>query len=133
MSDTVDTITVHQSRSFHVVRVTNASDGTGEGTPVKKIDISTLVDQKTLAPLALDILELQWSIGGFNYVTLAWDADTDDEIAVISGNGFRDYRPYGPLKDPLSAGNVGDVMVGTDGAVDGAHYDILIVCALRQN
>ena len=132
MADTVDTITMLETRSSHVIRLTNDCDGTGEST-VTKLDRSTLTDNRGNEPKALDIVEIQWSINGFNFIKLLWDASTDDEIAILSGNGFRDYRPYGGLKDPISGTNVGDILVTTDGEVDGAHYDILIVCALRQS
>lgn len=130
MSDSVDTIVLENNAVYYMARFTNDSDGTGESAVVK-VDRSALASFKGVEPKRLNIEWIEYSIYGFNFVKLLWDATTDDEIAVLSGNGFKDYREGGGLRDPRSAGNVGDVLLTTDGAFDGASYDITILFKLE--
>lgn len=134
MTDTVDILTLVNETTRHVIRITNECDSTGESA-VAKVDISGLTGKDGDAPLAVDLEDVQFSIGGFNYVVLEWNHNTNDEMLVISGNGYFDYRPYGGLKDPRSAttGDAanGDVVLTTDGNVDGNHYDITLSFRLR--
>lgn len=135
MTDTVDTITLVDGVARRVIRITNQCDSTGESA-VTKVDMSGLVSTNGLVPLAVDLDEVQFSIGGFNYVLLEWVHNANDEIAVLSGNGYFDYRPYGGLKDPVSTttgdATNGDVVLTTDGNVDGNHYDITLSFRLRS-
>lgn len=131
MADTVNTQVVFTGNRRYVVRLTNESDGTGESA-VTKVDISTLTapSGKAGAPgtaatyTAIDKIEYQ--VNGFNYVKLAWDHTTDDEIAILSGNGCIDAKAFGGIVDPKSTGGTGDILLTTDGAIDGASYDITI-------
>lgn len=123
MADNVTVTVLEDGPRNHVVRLTNASDGTGESAVVK-IDISTLVGGWGKTPAKLTIDEIVYDINGFNYVTLAYDATDDDEIAQMSGNGHKIFP--GGLVDPRSSGAVGDVILTTDGGADGSSYDIEI-------
>lgn len=131
MADSVDTIVKHSSGSYHAVRLTNISDGTGESAVIK-IDKSTLLDTKGNEPIALDLLEITWSVFGANHVKLLWDHTTDDEIVMLSGNGYREYGRDGPLKDPRSAGGTGDVLLTTSGMVANGGYTIDLLFELRH-
>lgn len=130
MADTVDTQVVLTSPTWYIVKLTNESDGTGESAVVK-IDKSTLTDSKGNEPLAVDVYEIEYSINGFNYIVLEWAHTTNDEIAVLSGNGYTDFGGQ-PAADPRSSGGAGDVVLTTDGAIDGAHYTITLKCKLRR-
>ena len=65
-------------------------------------------------------------MSGFNYVTLAWDHTTDDEIAVLSGQSVIDWSSIGGNVDPQSTGGTGDILLTTDGGADGSSYDITL-------
>jgi len=132
MVDTVDTQTILSDGRKHIIRITNESDGTGESN-VSKIDVSGLTAKNGYTVIGVNIDRISGQVGGFNYVTLRWDATTDDEIAVLAPGSFDlDYwRSGGSLVDPRSTGTTGDVFLTTDGAIDGASYNILIECTIR--
>lgn len=132
MTDTVDTLVLVSTKTHYTVRLTNESDGTGESA-VKKIDKSTLTDLHGREPRAIDFMSIEYQVNGFNYVTLRWDHATDDEIAVLKGNGFFTWKEAGGLRDPTLNDSTGDVLLTTDGAVDGASYNITIEARLRPN
>lgn len=124
MADNVTSTTVNDGR-YLVVHLTNESDGTGESA-VAKVDISTFTDPHGNTGTYSAIDRIDYSVWGFNYVTLSWDATTDDEIAVLKGNGVIDFTPEGGKVDPKSSGTTGDIKLTTDGGADGSGYDILI-------
>lgn len=131
MADTVDVRPLFIGTRRVAYRFTNVCDGTGESA-VKKIDISTLVGPNGInAPTRTTIEQLEWSIQGFTSVRLSWDHTTDDEIAVLAGAGFKDFREVGGMVDPASAGDTGDIMLTTAGNTAGATYDITIVLRLK--
>ncbi len=127
MADTVNTDTVHDGLYRQTVHLTNESDGTGESA-VAKVDISTKTHggPNGIAATYSVIDLIEYSVSGFNYVVLEWDHTTNDEIAVLSGQGVVDWRDVGGKADPQSGGGTGDILLTTDGALDGAHYDITI-------
>lgn len=131
MADAVDTIVLETTQLYYKVRLLNISDATGE-SGVVKIDKSTLVANNGEEPKRLIIQEVEWSIQGFASVRLNFDHTTDDEGMVLAtGAGYRDYRPHGGLKDPLSAGGTGDLLLTTNGAASGATYDIVVTARLQ--
>ncbi len=130
MADAVTTRVILDAYPHYVVQFTNASDGTGESA-VKKIDKSTLAGALGVEPLAVDIEAIQFSVEGFNYITLLWDHGTDDTVAVLSGSNFFDYRGDGLNKDPTPRDSTGDILLTTDGAFDGASYNIILHCRMR--
>lgn len=125
MADVVDTRTIFLGTRKAAFRFTNVSDGTGESAVVK-VDISTFLNSHGVAPTKTVIEQLEWAIQGFTSVRLFWDHTADDEIAVLSGAGFKDYREYGGMTDPASAGGTGDILITTAGAASGATYDITL-------
>lgn len=132
MSDAVNTQTQLDDGVRHIIAITNESDGTGE-SDVKKIDISAITAKHAHTVVGVNIDRIVGQVGGFNYVTLEWDATTDDNIAVLMPGSFDyDYLgTVGPLIDPQSSGFTGDVFLTTDGAINGAAYNILIECTVR--
>jgi hypothetical protein len=133
MADTVDTIVLFNQppSPTYAARFTNVCDGTGESA-VAKIDISTLVGPNGAAPLSTAIKEMSWTIQGFTSVRLFWDHTTDDEIAVLTGTGSRNYGSLGSLRDPKTAGGTGDILLTTAGNTSGSTYDIALVVELRD-
>lgn len=131
MVDTVTNTTIFAGTRRHIIHLTNVSDGTGESAVVK-VDVSALTGPDGTPPTAVTIEEISWDIQGFTSVTLAWDATTDDTIAVLSGQGYSDWTAVGGLHDPASTGATGDVVLTTTGAAANASYDITIVCKLED-
>lgn len=131
MADVVDSLVLFSGKNRYSVRLTNISDGTGESA-VAKIDKSTLTGPDGTEPGKIVIEQLSWAIQGFASVRLHWDHTTDDEIAVLAGVGYNDYRPVGGMVDPASAGGTGDVVLTTNGGGSGSTYDILLVVRLKS-
>lgn len=123
----VDKVTVTAMAAHtkeYIQHITSESDGTGESA-VTKLDMSTLT-----GVTALTVMQIEFIVSGMNYVTLAWDATTDDVIAVLSGSGIIDFSESNGKVDPQSSGTTGDIKLTTDGHVDGSMYDILITYKL---
>jgi len=138
MADTVDTEVLYNGTKRYTVRITNVSDGTGEAS-VTKVDRSSLIGPAGVAPSKLVVEELDFSIYGFKDVHLKWDDATDETIAVLSGDGWKDYRKAGglvPDAAPAALGDAtGDILVttnsgGTAEAV-GDNYDITLYLRLK--
>ena len=130
MADTVDSLILVNQPPYYTVRLTNASDGTGESA-VKKVDKGDLTDIAGLEPLALDLIGIEWDVGGMN-VTLLWDHTTDDEMIVLIGQGEWDQRRDGAIRDPRTAGDTGDILLTTSGHSAGDGYTILLRLKMRK-
>jgi hypothetical protein len=130
MADAVNTHTLFAGPGRLVVQLTSLSDGTGEAA-VQKIDISTLATTDGEVPTSLAIKRVNWSISTGMSVSLLFDATTDDVAMRLTGNGERDYRCYGILKDPKSTGATGDLLLTTHGHAASDTYDIIIDCELN--
>lgn len=130
MVDTVDVLPLFVGKRRAAYRLTNVSDSTGESAVVK-VDISTLTGPVGSACTKTVIEQIEWSIQGFTSVRLFWDHTADDEIAVLSGAGFKDFREFGGLVDPASTGGTGDILLTTAGAAANATYDITITLRLK--
>lgn len=131
MADTVDVRSLFIGKRRAAYRFTNVSDGTGEAAVIK-VDISTLTGPDGVSAATKTVIEqIEWSMQGFTSVRLFWDHTTDDEIVVLAGSGFKDYREYGGLVDPASTGGTGDILLTTAGAAANATYDITITLRLK--
>ena len=144
MADAVTSQVILNDKNLYVLHLTNISDGTGESA-ITKIDVSTLTAGYDAATcLGVDLLAVQWAIQGFTYISLLFDATTDDLACIIpSGVGYLDYS-YVPhnsggntvrsigLFDPRSTGTTGDLKLTTTGAASGSTYDLTIWCRKRS-
>jgi hypothetical protein len=99
---------------------------------VVKSDISTLTGPNGSAPSSQVVEWIEYDVQGFTSVRLDWDATTDDEIAVLSGQGVLDWTAYGGLVDPASTGATGDIVLTTAGASATATYTITIGLRLKD-
>ena len=126
MADTVDTDVMLDGPRHYVIRLRNVSDGTGE-SDVQKVDISTLAGPDGVnAPSSLSVEYIEYTVQGFEAVRLEWDHTTDEIIAVLSGEGYKDWRNVGGMHDSGSGGT-GDILVSTVGtAAANDTYDITI-------
>jgi len=129
MADTVYTHVIFNGSRRYIAKFTNISDGTGEND-VKKVDRSTLIGPQGVEPSKLAIEWVEYNIRLFDHVELSFDATSDDEVLTLSGNGYKNFGGS-PLVDPVSAGNVGDLLFTTSGAVAGAVYDITVGLKLK--
>ena len=130
MVDAVDSLVVFSGTRKRVVRLTNISDGTGE-SGVVKVDKSTLIGPNGLEPTKLVVERIEYDISGMT-VRLYWDHTADDEIAVISGAGYLDWREVGGLVDPASAGATGDILLTTNAHTLGDTYNITLWLRLKD-
>lgn len=138
MADAVDTEVLFNGTRKYKVRITNISDGTGE-TAVAKVDRSGLIGPNGVAPSKLVIEQIEYSVAGFEEVTLKWDDATDETIAVLSGDGYKDYREAGglvPDASPSALGDAtGDILLTTNAGgtaeAAGDNYDITLHLRLK--
>jgi hypothetical protein len=124
MADTVDSLTVFNGKRKLIVRLTNASDGTGESAVIK-VDKSTFTGPNGLEPSRLVVERIVGTADGMQ-VRLFWDHTTDDEIAFLSGQFDQDWRDSGGLVDPASAGGTGDILLTTSGHTSGDSYSLTL-------
>lgn len=103
-----------------------------DGTPADFTD-SVIVDVSALDPVPTKcaIETLEYNITGFQAV-LEFDATTDD-IAwhLDSGADYKDFRDYGGIIDPASAGSTGDILISTVG-IDAAGDEGTLVIKVRK-
>jgi hypothetical protein len=66
-------------------------------------------------------------------VQLLWDADTDDEMITMSGDGYRNFRVDGGKHDPKSPISTGDVKLTSQGAGTDSSYDIQAIFKKKVN
>jgi len=126
MADTVTTQIIRNGARNFSVRLTNISDGTGETTPVQKVDKSTLVGILGKEPASLSLMQAEYSIQGFEAVKLSWDQTSDVTSMVMTNSDYRDFRQQGGMHDTGTGGN-GDILlttIGTPAAND--TYDITL-------
>lgn len=125
MADSVNALTLFSSEKRVVMLFNNVSDGTGE-TAVAKVDISGLPG----VPTKVRINQIEYSTFGMS-VSILFDHDTDDRALVVQGDGCRDFRQWGGIHDPASAGGTGDILFTTNGATAGDTYSILLDLDLK--
>lgn len=126
MADAVQINTLFNSPRRKIIQLINLSDGTGESAVVKA-DISADTGPSGAAPSKYSIQEAEFDIQGFTSVAINFDATTDDEGLLLTGNGYKDFTGFGGLHDPQSTGATGDIVLTTTGAASGASYDIILV------
>lgn len=127
MADTVTKTTLMQTKTRLVVAVNYSSDGTGV-TDTVLVDRSTLTGPDGTEPRALVVEKIEYMTDGVQLV-LEFDAATDDIIATLSGNGFFDFTQGGEFQgfiDPLSATNVGDIVMTSVGHTSGDKATIVL-------
>ena len=130
MVDTVNSLVLVNQPPYYTIRLTNVSDGTGESAVVK-VDKSGLVDIDGLEPVALDLIGIEWDVGGMN-VTILWDHTTPDRAIVLTGQGEWDQSRDGAIRDPRSAGGTGDILLTTGAHSAGDAYMILLRLKMRK-
>lgn len=134
MANVVDSLVLENDGIIFKQRYLVLSDGTAMTNEIM-IDKSTLTSKVTgLEPHALDLVELEavgW--GTLNSVLLEWDHTTDDEILAfgVTGGGVKWCSKLGHLKDPVSDGGTGDIVVTTNGLAANSGFMIVSTWRLR--
>lgn len=137
MANVVDVKTLFNGRrtkAFHLYGVLD----TANESDVIKVDISTFTDPNGQVATYTAIDRIEYAIGGAAVVTLEWDHTTDDEIAVLSGQGVIDWTLMGGNIDPRTAGGTGDIVLTTVGTATATPsgtnlitYDISIYLRMK--
>ena len=127
MADTVSAEYIYSGRKRKVLHLTNIGDGSGE-SGVVKIDVSALTFYNgVLVPEYVTIDMIDYNIQSYASVRLFFDADTDDEVAILpAGVGTIHWWAVGGKTDPRTTGFSGDVKLSTNGGAAGATYDLTI-------
>ena len=117
-----------------VVNLTSQSDGTGEEDAIK-VRKADLLDSNGHVPERLVVEKVEYDISGMS-VTLEWDNQSDEVICDLStGNGCLDWTSFGgkipDWDDDEALGSTGDILLNTDGAVDGT-YNITLTIRLKD-
>lgn len=133
MADTVASNVLLDNSTHHVVHLVGISDATGEAAVIK-VDKSAIAAASDGAEAdALDIQMVRWCIQGYSSIRLYWDHTTDDLALALAGSGYEDFgakvgalTALVGLKDPISAGGTGDILLTSAGAAANATYDITL-------
>ena len=137
MADSATTKVLFSGRNKYNVLLTNSSDGTGESA-VAKIDKSTLTGPNGTEPGKLVIEEVIYDVNGFEGVKLLIEHTTADDnlLLILSGSGYRDFRPTGGLRtSEVSTDGTGDLLVttlSTGAGAAGDSYNIEVRCRLKD-
>ncbi len=112
-----------------ILHMTGRCETSGdEEVDVVKLDISELRKIDGTVPIRTVIEKLEWDISGLNNVMLEWDRAPDAIIAVLSARGRKEQD----LVDPSDGSDgTGDILLTTDGVVDGSSYDIIMTVRLK--
>lgn len=134
MADVVKVSTLLDGPRHLVVNMIDTSDGTGE-SDVTKVDLDATSHTSTKAAgsahipqgkstlASLSIMEVWYSIQGFEGVELKWDHTANSTSVVLpAGDGYIDYRDVGGLHDDGSGGT-GDILLSTVSQGAGAAND----------
>lgn len=127
MADTVTSQTIADTSGVKfVVKFTNFSDGSGEDL-VKKIDASetTFMTEDGNRKIS----KIWYSINTNNNksgVELIWDGATNATALFLSGNGYWDLRTAGDEIPNNSTTPTGDILLSTNGFINGDNYTILV-------
>ena len=129
-----DTVTVEQladTRRHCVYEFTNRSDGTCEAA-VRKINIADLVGTNGELsggnrPTSLSLISADYETS-FSSVTLLWDRQASDEVAlVVRGEGSVDFTEVGGKHDPKRGQDgTGNILLTTVGTTSGMAYSIRV-------
>lgn len=117
MSDAVTSQALVNGDKHVVLKFTNVSDGTGESA-VAKVAAATYGTNCRIARIQYDCSGMQ--------VRILWDADTDVDCLILSGQGCMDFREFGGLANNGGTGVTGTINFTTIGHTSGDSYSIIM-------
>ena len=100
--------TLHDGPRRFSIQVTGVSDGTGNESLVKKVDVSSL----TPAATRVSVEKITGNVRA-GRVELYWDALTPVKFADLSGDIRFDYTKFTGLENTKPGGWTGDILLST--------------------
>lgn len=85
--------------------------------------LTTILDVSALAPAAAaaSLEKIDYSISSQLALQIFWDADTDDNLLMLTGAHEHCFKDVGGLQNPKSTGWTGDVKLKTSGWASGVQ------------
>lgn len=136
MADTVSTQILQNGFQNIIVKFTNFSDGTGE-TGVTKVDATSTGPYGVSKGGILYYPGIHLSVYKMNYdvrgmlLRMQWDADTDQDMFLLSGYDEQDFTRFGGLTVPVISGATGNILFTTLESSVNSTYSI--VMHLKKN
>jgi|ERR1700752_773868 len=119
MAITVTSDTLYDGVRNAVMQFTGVSDGSGQETGVIKVDVSQL----NPPPVSVKVNRIEYDVNGGN-VKLSWDADSDVDFAILSGQNVLEYCNINGLVNSAGEGKTGDILLSTLGFEENSSYTI---------
>ncbi len=119
MAIAVTSAILHDGRRNVVMQFTGVSDGSGQETGEVKVDVSEL----NPPPATVKITRIEYDVNGGD-VKLSWDADADEDFAVLSGQNCLHYYNMGGMVNSAEMGKTGDILLSTLGFEENSSYTI---------
>jgi|TARA_Y100001951_G_C11228871_1_gene233381 hypothetical protein len=126
MADAVTSQTLVDNDRIAVMKFTNISDGSGESA-VAKVDVSALNShsRSSTACSRVHVLRIWYMTIGMQ-VQLFWNATTNVILGEFEGDGVKDFRSFGGIKNNAGSGINGDVLFTTRGHSNLDTYTIVL-------
>ena len=126
MADAVTSQTLVDNARIAVMKFTNISDGSGESA-VAKVDVSALNShsRSSTACSRVHVLRIWYMTIGMQ-VQLFWNATTNVILGEFEGDGVKDFRSFGGIKNNAGSGINGDVLFTTRGHSNLDTYTIVL-------
>ena len=126
MADAVTCQTLVDNDRIAVMKFTNISDGSGESA-VAKVDVSALnTHTKTGTSCSRVHLLRIWYMTIGMQVQLFWNADTNILLGEFEGDGHKDFRSFGGIKNNAGTNVNGDLLFTTRGHSNLDTYTIVV-------
>lgn len=110
---------LHDGRRNTVMQFTGVSDGSGQETGAVKVDVSEL----NPPPVTVKIKRIEYDVNGGD-IKLSWDADADEDFAVLTGQNALEYCNMGGMVNSAGLGKTGDILLSTLGFEENSSYTI---------
>src|SRR3990167_3607174 len=127
MPITATTQILHDGERNLVVQLTGISDGTGQETNERKIDVSELSPPCA----AFKSRKISYNVS-YGAVKLTWDAMVPVDFLLLDGQGEFDYCSMGGLVNSGGDTKTGDLLLSTIGFELNSTYSILIEAVKKQ-
>lgn len=131
MANTITSKVIDQGPRNYIIARHNDSDGTAEALATF-VDVTTFSDYNvSSAPMLSCGIEAAWlATTGSMTAKLYWAATTNKLAWLFPPGftGFIDFRPFGNLPNENFglAGNTGNILISTTGAVAGDAYTLIL-------
>jgi len=121
MAINVTSQTLHDGARNLVMQFTGVSDGSGNESQVKKVDVTAL----SSAVSSVSVRKITGNVAG-GIVELYWDALTPVKFAELSHTVNLDYTRISGLKNNAGGGKNGDILLSTVGFELDSNYSLQV-------